>query len=101
MQATTKNYFIYSLAFLFNCLHQNLSFLGSSFKLKSINQLSTGGKEKQNISYKGMKTVKLTVICNGSKWTMSVNDGLGLLQIVSELVIGKCETLVGVGLDAF
>ena len=30
------------------------------------------------------KTVKLTAICNGSKWTIFASGGLGLLQMVSE-----------------
>ena len=36
---------------------------------------------------------------NETKQTISTSGGLELLQMVSELVTGWCEALVGVGLD--
>ena len=36
------------------------------------------------------KIVRLTAICNGSKRTMFVSSGLGLLQMVSEPDTGRC-----------
>ena len=34
--------------------------------------------------------MRLTAICNGSKWTISVSDGTGLLQMVSESDTKQC-----------
>ena len=38
----------------------------------------------------GSKTVRLTVIRNGLKWTISTSGGLGLLQMVLEPDTGWC-----------
>ena len=38
------------------------------------------------------KTVRLTAIRNGPKWTISASIGLGLLQMVSELDTGRCAS---------
>jgi len=37
-----------------------------------------------------LKTVRLTMIRNELKWTISISGRLGLLQMVSEPDIGRC-----------
>ena len=69
---------------------------------------NVGLRGERTISFKGVKIspyqtrfkiVRLTTIHNRPKRTISINSKLERLQMILESVIGRCETLVRIGLD--